>query len=765
MLECHRLTCRNGLDMRGPIILACCMALGMRGVSLAEESAGVPGDGSGQSDHWAFQPIQKPPIPATRFTERIRNPIDSFVFGRLDSEGLVPRPTADQLTLHRRVSLDLLGLPPSPAEQRRFAQDTRPGAWERLVARLLVRPEFGERWARHWLDVARYGESNGYERDGSKPNAWRFRDYVIAAFNDDLPFDRFLAEQLAGDEVEGSDARSQIATTFLRLGTWDDEPADPFADRFDQLDDILATTASAFLGITLRCARCHDHKFEPLSQEDYYGILAVFTPLKRPEKIKSATHREEFDREVGTPAELAAYRAGVKKCDQTLDQLKNQQATLISRVRARVLKAAAGGDDPKISSEIARAFLADAKTLNDQQKDLVKKNAKKVEQHVSESYSESERDERLRLAAEIAAVAATRPAQPTRAYIWYEDTPKAGQTRLFERGDPYQPKRVVSPNVPAVLRSGTLPAPKPLKTSTGRRLWLARWMTSRANPLVARVFVNRVWQHLLGEGLVTTESNFGEMGDVPFHQDLLDWLAADLVDSGWKIKRLLQQIVTSAVYRMDSRTEVQSAMADPQERLLWRFRQRRLDAEAFRDSVLAVTGQLNRTMRGPSVYPTLPGAVLAGQSRPGSGWGKAVAQSEGRRSVYIFSKRSLAVPELALLDAPNSADSCSQRAVSTTGPQALTFLNGAFMTSRAAAFAKRLVAEAGPRRQDQVELAFRLAMCRRPSADEIQLSIAFLSGQAKLPTRGKQPDSDPARRALKALCLVLLNTNEFAYTR
>lgn len=765
MLECHCLTHRTGLDMRGPIILACCMALDMGGVSVAAEPAGVPGGGSGQSDHWAFQPIRKPPIPATRFTERIRNPIDSFVFGRLDSKGLAPRPAADRLTLHRRVSLDLLGLPPSPAEQRRFARDTRPGAWERLVGRLLVRPEFGERWARHWLDVARYGESNGYERDGSKPNAWRFRDYVIAAFNDDLPFDRFLSEQLAGDEVEGSDARSQIATTFLRLGTWDDEPADPFADRFDQLDDVLATTASAFLGLTLRCARCHDHKFEPLSQKDYYGILSVFTPLKRPEKIKSATHREEFDREVGTPAELAAFREGVKKCDQTLDRLKKQQATLLSRVRTRVLKAAAAGDDPKISGEIARAVLADAKTLNDQQKDLVKKNAKKVEQHVSASFSESERDERSRLATEITAVAAARPSQPARAYIWYEDSPKTDQTRLFERGDPYQPKGVVNPDVPAVLRSGPLPAPKPLKTSTGRRLWLAQWMTSRSNPLVARVFVNRVWQHLLGEGLVTTESDFGEMGDVPFHQDLLDWLAADLIDSGWKIKRLLKQIVTSGVYRMDSRAEAQSAKADPQERLLWRFRQRRLDAEAFRDSVLAVTDQLNRTMRGPSVYPTLPGAVLAGQSRPGSGWGKAVAQSEGRRSVYIFSKRSLAVPELALLDAPNSADSCSQRAVSTTGPQALTFLNGAFMTSRAAAFASRLVTEAGPRRQDQIELAFRLSMCRRPSADEMQLSLAFLSDQAKLPTKGKQPDSDPAGRALKALCLVLLNTNEFAYTR
>ncbi len=751
--------------MHRPFAFACSLTLGMMAVSLAGEPPAVPADGSKQSDHWAFQGIRKPPVPTTRFGGRVRNPIDSFVFGRLDTEGLAPRPVADRLTLHRRVSLDLIGLPPSPAEQRHFAADTRPGAWERLVGRLLARPEFGERWARHWLDVARYGESNGYERDGSKPNAWRFRDYVIAAFNDDLPFDRFVSEQLAGDEVEGSDARSQIATTFLRLGTWDDEPADPFADRFDQLDDVLGTTASAFLGLTLRCARCHDHKFEPLSQKDYYGILAVFTPLKRPEKIKSATHREEFDREVGTSAELASYRQTIASSDELLGRLNKQQAELANRIRDRVLKHAVAGGDAKISAETAKAFLTDPKTSNPQQKALVKQHAKKLQQHVSESFSESERAQRTRLTSEINSATASRPDPPLRAYIWYEDTPKAVKTQLFQRGDPYSPRGQVNPAVPAILRNGMGSAPKSLKTSTGRRLWLARWMTSRSNPLVARVFVNRLWQHLLGDGLVTTESDFGEMGDVPFHQELLDWLSADLIDSGWQVKRLLRQIVTSAVYRMDSRPEAAAVAADPQERLLWRFRQRRLDAEAFRDSVLSVTGQLNRTMRGPSVYPALPGAVLAGQSRPGSGWGKALAQSEGRRSVYIFSKRSLAVPELALLDAPNSTDSCSQRAVSTTGPQALTFLNGTFMTSRAAAFAARLAADAGTGRENQVELAFRLAMCRPPTAEELAMSIAFLSEQAKLTPNGTQPDKDPARRAMIALCLVLLNTNEFAYTR
>jgi len=742
------------------------------GISLAIALCGGPDGGvavraqdEGQSDHWAFQAITRPQLPETRFAERVRTPVDAFVFARLEQQGLAARPASGRAALQRRLSLDLLGIPPTPAQQRRFALDNAAGAWERLVERLLARPEFGERWARHWLDVARYGESNGYERDGTKPNAWRFRDYVIDAFNDDLPFDRFLTEQLAGDEIPESNARTQIATTFLRLGTWDDEPADPFADRYDQLDDVLGTTASAFLGLTLRCARCHDHKFEPLSQKDYYGILAVFTPLKRPEKIKSVTHREEFDREVGSAAELAAYRDGNKKTDLQLAALNKQLSTLVDPARISVLDASAAGKHKDLPADFAKAFRTAADKRSDPQKELVKKHTGALERRVSESLTDEQREQRSRWVAEVSRVTAARPSKPPRAYIWYEDTAQAVATQLFERGDPYQPKLEVQPGVPVVLGGQAVAPPRALEKSTGRRLWLSRWMTSRSNPLVARVFVNRVWQHLLGEGLVTSESDFGEMGDVPVHQELLDWLASDLVESGWQTKRLVKQIVNSAVYRMDSRYNAAAAEADSQERLLWRFRQRRIDAEAFRDSVLAISGRLNQTMGGASVYPLLPQSVLAGQSRPGSGWGKSLAQSEGRRSIYIFSKRSLAVPELALLDAPNSADSCSQRAVSTTGPQALTFLNGSFMTTAAAGLAGRLLSEAGSDPAAQVQLAFRLALCRSPGNDELKFSTGFLQAQARLPSGDKSQTDDPARRALNAFCLVLLNTNEFAYTR
>ncbi|MFP6768773.1 MAG: DUF1549 domain-containing protein, partial [Planctomycetaceae bacterium] len=321
---------------------------------VATLSVGTPvarGDEPG-SEHWAFQPVTQPEIPRTRYQALVQSPVDAFIFHRLQKRGLSARPLAARGILHRRLSLDLLGLPPTLQQQETFGNDTAPGAWERLVDRLLARPEYGERWARHWLDVARYAESNGYERDATKPIAWRFRDYVIAALNSDLPFDRFLTEQLAGDEIPESDARTQIATTFLRLGTWDDEPADPTADRYDQLDDVLGTTSTTFLGLTIHCARCHDHMFEPLSQKDYYGLLAAFTPMKRPETIKSATHREEHDRMVGSRKELESYRSSIRLIAMATAKAKAEDATLTARIRRRVLENAALGNEKTITASV-----------------------------------------------------------------------------------------------------------------------------------------------------------------------------------------------------------------------------------------------------------------------------------------------------------------------------------------------------------------------------------------------------------------------------
>jgi hypothetical protein len=617
--------------------------------------------------------VRRPDVPAVRERAWVRTPVDAFVLAKLEATGLKPSPPADKRTLLRRVYLDLIGLPPTVGEQHAFLADTRPDAFARVVDQLLARPEYGERWARHWLDVARYAETNGYERDGTKPNAWRYRDYVIDAFNKDKPYNRFVTEQLAGDEIDDSNAETQIATTFLRLGTWDDEPAEPMMDRYDQLDDVLGTTASAFLSITLRCARCHDHKFEPFSQLDYYRMLAVFEPLKRPQ-----SGRKDLDRAVGTTAEL---------------------------------------NNPF--------------------------------------------------------VAQYRP----HAYIWYEQGPKAPVTHVLHRGDPARPKKEVTPALPEVLVDRRPGPPQPRKQSTGRRLWLAHWLTDTKNPLTARVMVNRIWQGHFSRGLVASPNDFGVVGEPPSHPELLDWLASEFVARGWSIKAMHRLIVLSNTYqqaaspvgqvsKLPSNTQAGSKPTpheiDPKNRLLWHWPQYRLQAEAVRDSMLAVSGTLNPRRGGPSFYPTLPRAVLEGQSRPGEGWGKSDARQQHRRSIYIFVKRSLAVPELDLLDSPDTTSSCEMRPMSTTAPQALTFLNGPFANEMARELAARLEREADDSTA-QVQRAFELVYCRQATAADVATCLEFLNVQEKQLKTTRNTTIDARQKALAALSHVLLNTNEFAY--
>jgi hypothetical protein len=607
--------------------------------------------------HWAFQPVRRPNTPPVRNRDWVRTPIDAFILARLEAAGLQPAPPADRRTLLRRVYLDLIGLPPTPEEQRAFVADTRPDAWARVVDALLTRPEYGERWARHWLDVVRYAETNGYERDGNKPSAWRYRDYVIDAFNKDKPYDRFLTEQLAGDEIDETNAESQIATTFLRLGTWDDEPAEPLMDRYEQLDDVLGTTASVYLGVTLRCARCHDHKFEPFSQQDYYRMLAVFEPLKRPQ-----AGRKDLTRPVGTPTQLA---------------------------------------NPALATFLPQA------------------------------------------------------------YIWYENGPKAPVTHILHRGDPTRPKKEVTPGLPEILIEKQPGSPQARDHSTGRRLWLARWLTNPQNPLTARVMVNRIWQGHFGRGLAGTPNDFGVMGEPPSHPELLDWLACRFLNGGWSIKALHRLIVLSNTYQQAAAPQPNATRIDPKNRLLWRWPQYRLQSEAVRDSMLAVSGTLNSKRGGPSFFPMLPRAVLEGQSRPGDGWGKSNSREQHRRSIYIFVKRSLAVPELDLLDAPDTTSSCETRPVSTTAPQALTFLNGAFANEMATALAARLEREAGSDPAAQVQRAFELVSCRPPSDNEARACMEFLKMQNRTPRA--EMLGEARRKSLAALCLVLLNASEFMY--
>ena len=716
-------------------------------------------------DHWAFAPPRRPDLPQLQDEAWVQTPIDRFIKSRLEDKGIQPVAPAAKRTVLRRAYLTLIGLPPTPGEVQAFLDDDSPGAYEKVVEDLLSRPQYGERWARHWLDVVRYAESNGYERDGAKPHAWRYRDYVINSFNKDKPFDRFLTEQLAGDEIEGSNAESQIGATFLRLGSWDDEPADPRVDRYDQLDDVLGVTATTFLGLSIRCARCHDHKFEPLSQKDYYRMLAVFEPLQRPQD-----NRTDLDRLVGSEEELAAYRTAIERAKQKVGRRKGEIAKLRKAVMKRALE---NGQNavPSVNlfdyAETLSAMQKQPERRNDREKELVAAFEKKLDTAVSQfaTLEEAARIETLRR--EIETIELARPPEPPRAYVWYEDTSIPPVTRVLARGDTTQPTTVVDAEAPTVVGGTSLdPTERPLY-STGRRLALARWMTSTENPLVARVMVNRIWQWYFGEGLVASENDFGVAGERPTHPKLLDYLATEFINSGWSVKHMHRLIANSAAFQLSSTWDDASGRVDAENRLLWRWRPRRMEAETVRDSMLAVSGRLNSKMGGPSIFPKLPQAVLDGQSVPGKGWETSNEEEASRRSVYIFIKRSLAVPELDLLDAPDSSSSCEQRRVSITGPQALTFLNGEFTHQRASDLAARLTKEAGDDPAAQVRRALALTFGRPPTEQQVGDALDFLATQAEQiradgAAAGREA-GDATMKALEAFCLILLNTNEFFY--
>jgi len=593
--------------------------------------------------HWAFQPVKPPPIPPVRDRNWCRNPIDAFVLARLEQRGWSPNPPAPPEKLFRRLFFDLVGLPPSIVEQDAFAKAPTFMALERWIDDLLARPHYGEKWARHWLDVVRYAETNGYERDAAKPSVWRYRDYVIRSFNCDKPFDRFILEQLAGDELPDATVESIIATGYYRLGPWDDEPADPATDRFDQLDDIVSTTGQAFLGLTLGCARCHDHKFEPLTAHDYYRMVAIFDPLERPRN-----GRTELDLPAARPGASTSW------------------------------------------------FLPDV-----------------------------------------------------RGYFMVESN-RRSNTHLLIRGVATRPGPSVKPGMPMVLCKQQPDFLAPGEKTTHRRLSLAQWMVRADNPLTARVIVNRIWQWHFGQGLVRTPNDFGLKGERPTHPELLDWLANWFVEHGWSVKALHRLILTSNTWRMSKQVQPENADRDPENTALWRVPYRRLDVEAMRDAALAASGQLNRTMYGPSIRPPIPRAALEGNSDPNTVWKPSNERDSARRTVYVHTKRSLMLPLLEMLDFCDTARSSAQRSITIVAPQALTWFNGDFVNVQARRFAERIEREGGSRKE-RIELAYRLALCRRPTSSELERIEQFIR------------TSSDEKLACIQLCRVLLNLNEFAF--
>ena len=684
--------------------------------------------GAAWQKHWAFEPVNRPQPPAVAGAAWVGNPIDAFILKRLEDAKLSPAAPAEPAALIRRVYYDLTGLPPTPEEVDAFAADPSPAAYERLVERLLDSPRYGERWGRHWLDLVRYADTNSFERDGVKPNAWKYRDYVIRSFNDDKPYDRFIREQLAGDEFEPGSTDALVATGYYRLGLWDDEPADRLQARYDELDDIVATTGQVFLGLTVNCARCHDHKLDPIPQTDYYSLLSFF------HEVDTYGHRGDGD----GPSQMDVSPAEISARHRELAEQKREVRRLCEDLERRGIVKMSAEDQRKTEGSDREQVLKEKLEANlgsDDWRQYVGLQAKRAELDAVE----------LPPRETVLGVGRCLPEPPP--------------TFVLQRGNPHVTGPQVEPAFLSALGGGRpqIPTAPPAKRkSSGRRSALADWIASPANPLTARVIVNRVWQHHFGRAIVRSTSNFGSLGDPPTHPELLDWLAAEFVEQGWRMKPLHRLILLSSAYRMSAAANAEALAKDPANDLFWRFDMRRLSAEEIRDSMLAVSGQLNLKMFGPGVFPEISPEVKAGQSQPGSGWGDSPPEEQHRRSVYVHVKRSLILPILSDFDFCDTDGSCAVRFATTQPTQALGMLNGAFAGQQAAALAERLVREAGDDRPAQVRRALRLALGRPAGEQGVERGLRLIESLVN-----RQGLSDET--ALKLYCLMVLNLNEFAY--
>ncbi len=681
---------------------------------------------------WQHQKVAAPAIPKVRNKKWISNPIDNFTLAKLEDKGISPSTPADKAHLIRRAYYDLTGLPPSLEQVQAFVADDDPQAYEKLLDTLLESPQYGEKWGRHWLDLVRYAESNSYERDGTKPYAWRFRDYVIKSFNDDKPYDQFIKEQLAGDEFEQLTEDSITATGYYRLGIWDDEPVSQKQALYDDLDDIIATTSQVFLGLTMNCARCHDHKLDPIPQKDYYRFLAFFSGFRRygvrgHDTVESASIGPiAVNADAATQAEMRRQLdLELRNLDGKINHVNNRLQGLMTPPEKEDFKAI------EVRVDIAKKYAG---------KGLSEKLVTEYEQAVKRKK----------------VILDTRPDEIAKTLVIKEVGTQARETFVLIRGNANAESEKVEPGFPSVL-SPPEPVinPAPHGKSSGRRTTLANWIASDDNPLTARVMANRLWQHHFGVGIVETSNNFGAGGLDPTHPELLDYLATEFVKGDWKIKRMHKLIMLSSTYRLSSQTTKTGLDKDPANRLLWRFNPRRLSSEELRDSILAANGSLNLKMGGPSFYPIIPPEVLHGQSRPGAGWGNSPEDERARRAVYIFVKRSLVEPLMADFDFADVDSSCPVRFTTTQPTQSLNLMNSEFTNRQATRFAQFLKAEVPDDLSGQIAFALAQTTQRTPSDADIKRGENLI---AELQGLGISADD-----ALKYFCLVTYNLNEFLY--
>jgi hypothetical protein len=683
-------------------------------------------------EHWAFQPLRKPTPPALPPQEEkkhVQNDIDRFILTRLREAGLKPNAPADKRTLLRRAYFDLIGLPPTPEEADAFLKDAFPDAWEKLIDRLLASQHFGERWGRYWLDLARFAESHGFEHDYDRPSAYHYRDFVIKAINDDLPYTTFVKWQLAGDELAPNNNEALKATGFLAAGVHPTQitKKEVAKHRYDELDDMLSTTTTTFLGLTVGCARCHDHKYDAIPQADYYRMLSAYT----------TTVRSEIDMNLDPE--------GYKKAKAAFDKEHEPFAVTVAKFEKEQLPPRKAKLDEDWSKNPDRAQVAVVDLLS---RRAIKLSALEHWRHTTDA-------EWLKLKrAELEHLKKSPKPNIVKALISSEGLPAVRlhtqgedffpETHFLRRGDPEQKEAVATLSYLQVLMTtpdgaAHWPAKPPAGWRTSyRRTAFANWLTDTdygAGQLLARVIVNRLWQHHMGRGLVATPSDFGTRGEPPTHPELLDFLANELIKSGWRLKPIHKLIMLSATYQQSSQTNEAGAKQDPDNRLLWKHPRQRLEAEVIRDALLAVSGQLDPKMFGPGTLD----------------------EKSTRRSIYFTIKRSKLMPMMVVFDAPEALVSVGDRPTTTIAPQALLLMNNPQVRGYAKSFAKRAAIDEKTPLDAAIRNAYRIALAREPSAAELSDALTFVQEQVK------SYAVDARQLALADFCQVLMCLNEFVY--
>ena len=732
-----------------------------------------------ERQHWSFQPISRPRLPDVRQKDQVRSPIDTFLLARLESEGVGFSPHTDRQTLVRRLFFDLVGLPPTPSEVERFVTDRAPGAYQRLVDRLLSSPAYGERWARHWLDVVGYADSDGVtKQDAVRAWAYKYRDYVIHAFNSNKPWDEFLVEQLAGDELlippyqnlEPDENDRLIATGFLRMspdGTSGDT-LDKNVARNQTISEVIKVVSTSLLGLSVGCAQCHQHRYDPITHADYYRIRALFEPAYDWKNWRGPGDRliSQWTKETRVLASQVAGEIARLKQLHTAEL----DAAADKVIEERVIK--------KLPEELREKARTARKTPEAERTDEQKK---LVEEHPFlkikgnwlnqiDSTPKAEIDKKWQ--PQIDAAVAKKP--PPDLLMCLTEVPgQVPVTHLFARGDFNQPRDEVAPGELSVLDNEglSIPVNDPQLPTTGRRLAYARHLTSGRHPLVARVLVNRFWMHHFGKGLVNTPGEFGIQGELPSHPELLDWLAAEFMESGWDLKHLHRLIINSAAYRQSATRQEQLEVIDPDNRLLGRMSVRRLEAETLRDSLLSLSGQLARKMQGPPAPVSLDSAgqrviVSAsqydrtGRLRRGVA---AIGEDEFRRSIYIQVRRSMPLDVLVPFDLPTLKPNCQLRTFSTNAPQSLLMMNDPFVLKQVDGLAERIRDVAGDNPASQLQQAWQLVLGRMPSDREEEAALVFLEEQVASLQVATPDGANLQQVALSHLCQALVSSNGFLY--